>query len=80
MAGPAAVGGGPLDGDSVSFAPGFDMPVFLVTSPAHGGADYVAKRALDVFVSALGLIVLSPLMAIIALAIGGALEMTAVKA
>ena len=58
-----------LDGDSVSFAPGFDMPVFLVTSPAHGGADYVAKRALDVFVSALGLIVLSPLLAVIALAI-----------
>jgi exopolysaccharide biosynthesis polyprenyl glycosylphosphotransferase len=58
-----------LDGDSVSFAPGFDMPVFLVTSPAHSGADYVAKRALDIFVSSLGLIVLSPLLALIALAV-----------
>jgi exopolysaccharide biosynthesis polyprenyl glycosylphosphotransferase len=58
-----------LAGDSVSFAPGFDMPVFLVTSPAHGGADYVAKRVLDVFVSALGLLVLSPVVALIALAI-----------
>jgi lipopolysaccharide/colanic/teichoic acid biosynthesis glycosyltransferase len=45
------------------------MPVFLVTSPAHGGADYVAKRVLDVAVSALGLLLLSPLLALIALAI-----------
>ena len=58
-----------LDGDSVSFAPGFDMPVFLVTSPAHGGADYVTKRVLDVFVSSVGLLVLSPLFVLIALAI-----------
>jgi exopolysaccharide biosynthesis polyprenyl glycosylphosphotransferase len=58
-----------LNGDSVSFAPGFDMPVFLVTSPAHSGADYIAKRVLDVAVSALGLLILSPLFALIAVAI-----------
>jgi exopolysaccharide biosynthesis polyprenyl glycosylphosphotransferase len=58
-----------LRGQSVSFAPGFDMPVFLVTSPSHSGADYVAKRALDIIVSALALIILSPLFALIALAI-----------
>jgi exopolysaccharide biosynthesis polyprenyl glycosylphosphotransferase len=58
-----------FDGAAVSYVPGFGMPVFVVRTSPGRRYEYELKRAFDVVVAALALLVLSPLFAILALAI-----------
>jgi len=58
-----------FDGASVSFVPGFGMPVFLVRTTIGRPYEYEAKRAFDILSAGLLLLLLSPLMAAIAIAI-----------
>jgi exopolysaccharide biosynthesis polyprenyl glycosylphosphotransferase len=51
------------------FLPGQSLPLFELKSPVFDGFDYVLKRTFDIIVSGLLLIVLSPLLLVIALAI-----------
>ena len=51
------------------FLPGQSLPLFELKSPVFDGFDYVLKRTFDMVVSVLLLIVLSPLLALLALAI-----------
>ena len=51
------------------FVPGQSLPLFELRSPRFEGLDFVVKRAFDIVVSALTLLVLSPLLLAIALAI-----------
>jgi len=64
-----AIPGLELDGASVSFAPGFGMPVFLVRTSIGRPYEYEMKRLFDIVISGLLLLVLSPLLAAIAVAI-----------
>jgi len=54
------------DADAVSYIPGLDCPLFVVRSQPAGAGSYLVKRAADRVVSALLLVVLSPLFLIIA--------------
>jgi len=51
------------------FVPGQSLPLFELRSPRFEGFDFVLKRAFDIVVSALALVVLSPLLLVMALAI-----------
>ena len=51
------------------FVPGQSVPLFELRPPVFEGLDFVVKRSFDLTVATLGLIVLSPLLAAIALAI-----------
>jgi len=53
-------------GDAVTHIPGLDCPLFLVRPQPAGAGSYLVKRAADRVVSALLLVVLSPLFLIIA--------------
>ena len=50
------------------FVPGQSVPLFELRPPVFQGLDFVLKRTFDLFFATLGLIVLSPLLALIALA------------
>ncbi len=50
------------------FVPGQSVPLFELRPPVFEGLDFVLKRTFDLFFATLGLIVLSPLLALIALA------------
>jgi exopolysaccharide biosynthesis polyprenyl glycosylphosphotransferase len=58
-----------FDGAAVSYVPGFGMPVFVVRTSPGRRYEYELKRAFDIVVAALALLVLSPLFAMVALAI-----------
>jgi exopolysaccharide biosynthesis polyprenyl glycosylphosphotransferase len=55
--------------DRVEFVPGQSLPLFELKPPVFEGVDFVIKRTFDLVGSALLLIFLSPLLALIALAI-----------
>ena len=55
--------------DRVEFVPGQAVPLFELKPPVFEGVDFAVKRVFDLVVSALLLVVLGPLMAVIALAI-----------
>ena len=50
------------------FVPGQSVPLFELRPPVFQGLDFVLKRTFDLFFATLGLIVLSPLLALIAFA------------
>ena len=52
--------------DAVSYIPGLDCPLFVVRPRPAGAGSYLVKQALDLTVSALLLLLLSPLLLIIA--------------
>jgi exopolysaccharide biosynthesis polyprenyl glycosylphosphotransferase len=54
---------------AVAHVPGMDCPLFVIEPEATGNGHYVAKQILDVVVSALLLVLLSPLLLAIAIAI-----------
>jgi len=56
----------PDDAAAVSYIPGLDCPLFVVRPRPAGAGSYLIKQALDISVSALLLVVLSPLLLIIA--------------
>jgi exopolysaccharide biosynthesis polyprenyl glycosylphosphotransferase len=58
-----------FDGASVSYVPGFGMPVFVVRTTPGRRYEYTLKRAFDVVAAGLALLVLSPLFAVVALVI-----------
>jgi len=51
------------------FVPGQSVPLFELRPPVFEGLDFVLKRTFDVTVATLGLIVLSPLLLVISLAV-----------
>jgi exopolysaccharide biosynthesis polyprenyl glycosylphosphotransferase len=51
------------------FVPGELLPLFELRAPVFEGIDYVVKRTFDVVIASLALITLSPLLALIALAV-----------
>jgi exopolysaccharide biosynthesis polyprenyl glycosylphosphotransferase len=55
-----------LDADAVSYIPGLDCPLFVVRPQPAGAGSYVVKQVSDRVVSALLLVVLSPLFILIA--------------
>jgi exopolysaccharide biosynthesis polyprenyl glycosylphosphotransferase len=55
--------------DRVEFVPGQTLPLFELKPPVFEGADFVLKRGFDLVVSTLLVLALSPLLALIALAI-----------
>jgi exopolysaccharide biosynthesis polyprenyl glycosylphosphotransferase len=55
--------------DRAQFVPGQSVPLFRLRPPVFEGIDYALKRMVDVTLSTLGLIVLTPLMLAIAVAI-----------
>ncbi|HEV2723063.1 MAG TPA: sugar transferase, partial [Thermoleophilaceae bacterium] len=55
--------------DRVEFVPGQSLPLFELKPPVFEGIDFVIKRAFDIVVAALLLLVLSPVLLAIALAI-----------
>jgi exopolysaccharide biosynthesis polyprenyl glycosylphosphotransferase len=55
--------------DRVEFVPGQSLPLFELKPPVFDGADFLLKRSFDLVGATLLLIVLSPLLAVIALAI-----------
>ncbi len=55
--------------DRVEFVPGQSLPLFELKPPVFEGIDFVIKRAFDLVVAALLLLVLSPVLLAIALAI-----------
>jgi exopolysaccharide biosynthesis polyprenyl glycosylphosphotransferase len=55
--------------DRAEFAPGHTVPLFTLRPPVFEGVDYAVKRSFDLVLSCLGLIVLSPLLLAIAIAI-----------
>jgi exopolysaccharide biosynthesis polyprenyl glycosylphosphotransferase len=55
--------------DRVEFVPGQSLPLFELKPPVFDGADFALKRAFDLVGSLLLLILLSPLLAVIAIAI-----------
>jgi len=55
--------------DRVEFVPGQTLPLFELKPPVFDGLDFVLKRAFDLIVSTLLLIVLSPFLLLIALAV-----------
>jgi exopolysaccharide biosynthesis polyprenyl glycosylphosphotransferase len=55
--------------DRVEFVPGQTLPLFELKPPVFDGIDFVLKRAFDLVVSSLLLIVLSPFLALAALVV-----------
>jgi len=55
--------------DRVEFVPGQTLPLFELKPPVFEGVDFVVKRTFDLVVSALVLLILSPFLLLIALAI-----------
>jgi exopolysaccharide biosynthesis polyprenyl glycosylphosphotransferase len=55
--------------DRVEFVPGQTLPLFELKPPVFDGLDFVLKRAFDLVVSTMLLIVLSPFLLLIALAV-----------
>jgi exopolysaccharide biosynthesis polyprenyl glycosylphosphotransferase len=55
--------------DRAEFAPGHTVPLFTLRPPVFEGVDYAVKRTFDLVVSIAGLIVLSPALLAIAVAI-----------
>jgi exopolysaccharide biosynthesis polyprenyl glycosylphosphotransferase len=55
--------------DRAEFSPGHTVPLFTLRPPVFEGVDYALKRTFDLLVSVIGLIVLSPVLLAIALAI-----------
>ena len=55
--------------DRVEFVPGQSLPLFELKPPVFEGVDFVIKRTFDLVGAALLLILLSPLLAVIALAV-----------
>ena len=51
------------------FVPGASVPLFELRPPVFDGVDFFVKRSFDLIVSALLLLVLSPLLAVLALAV-----------
>jgi exopolysaccharide biosynthesis polyprenyl glycosylphosphotransferase len=59
----------PKDSAAVSYIPGMDCPLFVVRPQPAGKGSYLVKQAADIIVSALLLVVLSPLFLILAVLI-----------
>src|SRR3954451_19406469 len=55
--------------DRVEFVPGQTLPLFELKPPVFDGLDFILKRMFDIFGSALILLLLSPFLALIALAV-----------
>jgi exopolysaccharide biosynthesis polyprenyl glycosylphosphotransferase len=55
--------------DRAEFVPGETVPLFKLRSPVFQGIDFAVKRTFDLVVSMVGLIVISPVMAAIAIAV-----------
>ena len=55
--------------DRAEFSPGHTVPLFTLRPPVFEGVDYALKRTFDLVLSVIGLIVLSPVLLVIALAI-----------
>ncbi len=55
--------------DRAEFAPGHTVPLFTLRPPVFEGIDFAVKRTFDLVVSVLGMIVLSPVLLAIAIAI-----------
>jgi lipopolysaccharide/colanic/teichoic acid biosynthesis glycosyltransferase len=55
--------------DRVEFVPGQSLPLFELKPPVFEGVDFFVKRSFDIAVSALLILVLSPILGAIALAI-----------
>jgi exopolysaccharide biosynthesis polyprenyl glycosylphosphotransferase len=55
--------------DRAEFVPGQTVPLFTLRPPVFEGIDFALKRSFDLTLSIVGLIVLSPVLAIIAIAI-----------
>jgi exopolysaccharide biosynthesis polyprenyl glycosylphosphotransferase len=55
--------------DRAEFSPGHTVPLFTLRPPVFEGVDYALKRTFDLLLSVIGLIVLSPVLLVIALAI-----------
>jgi exopolysaccharide biosynthesis polyprenyl glycosylphosphotransferase len=55
--------------DRAEFVPGQSVPLFTLRPPVFEGIDYALKRTFDLVVSTLGLIVLSPALLAIAIAV-----------
>jgi len=58
-----------FDGAAVSYVPGFGMPVFVVRTSPGRRYEYECKRVFDAVLTAIALIILAPLFAVVALAI-----------
>ena len=55
--------------DRAEFVPGQTVPLFTLRPPVFEGIDYALKRTFDLVLSVAGLIVLSPLLIVIAIAV-----------
>ena len=55
--------------DRAEFAPGHTVPLFTLRPPVFEGVDYAVKRTFDLVVSCIGLVLLSPVLLAIAIAI-----------
>ena len=55
--------------DRAEFAPGHTVPLFTLRPPVFEGVDYAVKRTFDLVVSCIGLVLLSPVLLAIAVAI-----------
>ncbi len=58
-----------LRADVSEFVPGESLPLFEIKPPVFEGAQFVVKRVFDLIVSALLIVLLSPLLLVIALAV-----------
>ncbi|MGO9898476.1 MAG: sugar transferase [Solirubrobacteraceae bacterium] len=55
--------------DRAEFVPGESVPLFRLRPPVFEGIDYALKRSFDLIFASLALVILSPLLALIALAV-----------
>jgi exopolysaccharide biosynthesis polyprenyl glycosylphosphotransferase len=55
--------------DRAQFVPGQSVPLFTLRPPVFEGIDYALKRTVDLALATIGLVVLAPLLAAIAIAI-----------
>jgi lipopolysaccharide/colanic/teichoic acid biosynthesis glycosyltransferase len=55
--------------DRAEFVPGQTVPLFMLRPPVFEGIDYALKRTFDLVLSTVGLIVLSPVLLVIAVAV-----------
>jgi lipopolysaccharide/colanic/teichoic acid biosynthesis glycosyltransferase len=53
--------------ERAEFVPGQSVPLFMLRPPVFDGLDYALKRSFDLVIATLSLVVLSPLLAVIAL-------------
>jgi exopolysaccharide biosynthesis polyprenyl glycosylphosphotransferase len=60
---------GAVAGSRLQTIPVVDQPMIYVQAPQYSGGKYIAKKLLDIFASGLGLVLLSPLLAVIAVMI-----------